>query len=330
LFSIPHCFKQSLLLGLDISQSHVRMVALSQARDGRFSLEAHGQLTLPAGLVSDQHVHHPGQLAEYIAMLAKQCGSKRKRVAFALPANTVITRDMQVPSLASESTLNALIATEAGGYLGVPADQVRVDYQFSESLCGDPAHRNVVLAAARREQVEDRIAAVEAAGLIPLVLGIDLYSAHAACLLALQHSAPMALLIPGGTQMQIALFDSHRMLYHRELPGCDGITDLLRTAVAATRAIRLATPTGTSITHIFVGSDRAGNAALLCRLVQAECDGSGQSANCHVADPLSAIQREACNNTSTSDEEQGANGAERPGDNSAYLTAFGLAMRSAP
>jgi type IV pilus assembly protein PilM len=323
-FSIPHCFKPALLLGLDIDPTAIRMVELSHRPNRGFQLERYAQRALPEGAVSDQHIDHPGQLAEHIAAIARQLGSKRKRVALALPAHAVITRRMQVPATIAEHALNDLITAEAGAWLTVTPDQVRVDYQFcsidtndnvdgnvdngiddSTNRTGDPAQRpqrHIVLAAARREQVEDRIAAVEAAGLIPEVLDIDLYAAHAACVHASTVPAYSALLMPGASMTQIALFDRHQLLYRRELPGCSNAegSDTLQIAIAATRAIQLATPTGMTLAHIFIGGDYTAPTQL------AQAMQSQSNTRCSAAHPFSAM--------------------EMP-EATAYLVACGLAMR---
>jgi type IV pilus assembly protein PilM len=307
-FSLSHYFKPALLLGLDIGRTAIRMVELSQHSDRGFQLERYAQLALPAGMVSDQHIEQPGQLAEHIAALAKQLGSKRKRVALALPAHTVVTRQMQVAPDIGEQTLTELITAEASGYLTVPPDQVRVDYQFNR---GDAA--NIVLAAARREQVEDRIAAVEAAGLIPTVLDIDLYAAHAACVHAIAEPAPCALLMLSASLTQIALFDRHQLHYHRELPGCDDRNDPLKMAIAATRAIQLAAPAGMTLAHIFIGGEsrEPGTHAQLAQMMQAQ---SGIS--CRAAHPFAAMQTDSIAEATDA-------------DTAAYLVACGLAMRKA-
>jgi type IV pilus assembly protein PilM len=333
-FSIQHFFRPALLLGLDIDPAAIRMVELSQRADRRFRLERHAQLALPEGIVSDQHIEHPGRLGEHIAALVRQFGSKRKRVALALPAHAVVTRRMQVPADSTEQAIDKLITAEASAYLTVAPDQVRVDYQFSHVDADDPAQRNIVLAAARREQIEDRVAAVEAAGLIADVIDIDLYAAHAACVHGCDLPAHSVLLMLGAPMTQIALFDRHQLLYRRELPDCciglrhsdnngdkDNDSDgnnsshsakIAKITDSATRAIQLATPAGITLAHIFIAGDclaqmQTGQIKQLTLAIQAQ---SGIA--CSAAHPFSAIQTVTM--------------IELP-DATNYLVACGLAMR---
>lgn len=335
-FSIPTCFKPALLLGLDIDHTAIRMVELSQLPDRRFQLERRVRLKLPPGIVNERNIEQPAQLAEHIAILAARLGSRRNRVALALPADTVITRQMQVPAHLDAAALDTLIAAEAGGYLTVAPDQVRVDYQFSPADPGNPAQRDIVLAAARREQVEDRIAAVEAAGLIPTVLDIDLYAAHAACATMLAEPAPVALLLCGAARTQIALFDQRQLLHHRELPGCGDGSDAIQVAMAAMRALLLATPAGMILSHIFIGGDcgasRLVQLAEAVSLQSAQAKQSEQTVQattassaipatpqCSVVQPFAAMQ--IADAATEEDEDDDGD------DPAAYLVACGLAMR---
>jgi type IV pilus assembly protein PilM len=336
--SVPHCFKPPLLLGLDIGHAAIRMVELSQGADRRFTLERHARLALPAGMVIDRHIQHPAQLAEHIAALAARLGSRRKRVALALPADAVFTQRMQVPAHVDAIAREELVAAEAGGYLSVAPEQVRVDYQFSHSDPDDATQHEIVLAAARREQVEDRIAAVEAAGLTPAVLDIDLYAAHAACIPARIQAGNdvetadqkvLALLICDAIRTQIALFDRRQLLYHRELPGCGDDGDAPQIASAAMRSLPLAMPAGMTLSHIYVSGDcGASRLTALCRLLQStpiqatQSEQSEQSEQspigCSVAQPFAAMRI---------GKRMLADDADNP---TAYLVACGLAMRRIP
>jgi type IV pilus assembly protein PilM len=336
-FSIQHFFRPALLLGLDIDPTAIRMVELSQGPDQRFKLERHAQLALPEGIVSDHHIEHPGRLGEHIATLAQQLGSKRKHVALALPAHAVVTRRMQVPADSTEQAINKQITEEASAYLTVTPDQVRVDYQINhaDADTDDSAQRNIVLAAARREQLEDRIAAVEAAGLIAEVIDIDLYAAHAACVQGSDVPPFCALLMLGTSMMQIALFDRHQLLYRRELPDCGiGLSDesdvgyrnddsghnaqIAKIAISAARAMQLATPAGVALAHIFVGGDRIAQMQTvqvkhLTQAIQAQ-----SNIACSAAHPFAAMQTGGATNAAMMIEVPGV---------ASYLVACGLAMR---
>lgn len=323
-----HYFRPALPLGLDIGQTAIRMVELSQGADRRYRLERHGRLELPAGIVADRQIQHPARLGEHIAALAARLGSKRKYLALALPADAVFTRPMQAPAHIRAAALEAMVTAEAAGYLTLAPDQVRVDHQFSGMASGDDARRDIVIAAARCEQVEDRVAAVEAAGLTPIVLDIDLYAAHAACLRAdggfeMAGQATVALLVCDAARTQIALFDRHQLLHHRELPGCDRHADPAQIATAAARALPLAMPAGMTLSHVFIGGDCPAPRLmqlreLLWNTLMPASEPPDAAFGCSIAQPFSAM---ATGRAATAAEDDGDDHA------GAYLVACGLAMQ---
>ena len=344
--SIPHCFKPALLLGLDIGHAELRMVELSQDAGRRFRLERYARLKLPADVVADRDALHPARLAEHIAALAARLGSKRKRVALALPADAVFTHRMQAPANIGAPALEQMIAAEASGYLSLAPDQVCVDHRLGPGRYDDDApQRDIVLAAARREQVEDRIAAVEAAGLMPAVLDIDLYAAHAACMeagggMTIATPAAVALLICHGAHTQIALFDQHQLHYHRELPGCDRPADPAQIAATAMRTLPIATPAGMTLSHIFVGGDwGTAQLARLSGTLQELTSQAAQSTEpslssasphgvltCSVVQPFSAMARNLREKHRGDTGDNDHNDDEHD-DPAGYLVACGLAMR---
>jgi Tfp pilus assembly PilM family ATPase len=327
-FSFPslRCSRSAPLLGLDIDSAVIRMVELSRHAGRSFRIERYACRGLPEGTVSDEHIQHPGRLADHIAALAHTLGSRCRRVALALPAHAVMTRQMQVRADLCDRALNELMTAEASRYLTVAPEDVRVDYQFmaGDAGGGEMASRDIVLAAARREQVEDRIAAVETAGLIPAALDIDLYAAHTACTHAIDAPAASALILIGPGAIRIALFDRHRLLHHRELPGCNANSGMPQVAVAAARAIRLGAPVDMQLERIFIGGAAAAQPAL-APLMQEQFDVECRAWQAPIAAPGGhRAHAESANGAAAGDAEAGPEC-----DPSACLVACGLAMRGA-
>ena len=334
-FSISHYFKPALLLGLDIGHTVIRVVELSQDADRRYRLERHGGIKLPPGIITDRQIQHPARLAEHIATLTARIGSKRKHVALALPADAVFTRRMQIPAHTGNTALEAIVAAEAAAYLTLAPDQVQTDHQFNDDISGDDKNAEqceIVLAAARREQIEDRIAAVEAAGLHAAVIDIDLYAAQAACLnmigaAGISGQSVTALLICDAARTQIAFFDRRQLLYQRELPDFGDCTDMNQIANTVARDLHLAMPAGMTLAHIFLGGDRpVSSLEALASLLRDTATSLAQPEYspfaCSIVQPFAGM-------ASAKAEADNAE-AEDAGHAGAYLLACGLAMRRTP
>jgi type IV pilus assembly protein PilM len=189
------------LLGLDISTSSVKMVELSDAGKEGYRVERFSTETLPRDAVVEGNIVKLEAVAEAVKKAWKRLGTPTRYVAMALPASNVITKKINVAAGQRESDLEALVESEATQYIPFSLDEVNLDFQVVGPAPNNPNDVEVLIAASRKEKVEDRIAVAEAAGLEPLVMDVESYAAQAAFELVEQR------LPEGGKDQVIALFD---------------------------------------------------------------------------------------------------------------------------
>jgi type IV pilus assembly protein PilM len=189
------------LLGLDISTSSVKMVELSDAGKDGYRVERFSTETLPRDAVVEGNIVKLEAVAEAVKKAWKRLGTTTRYVAMALPAANVITKKINVAAGQRESDLEALVESEATQYIPFSLDEVNLDFQVVGPASNNPNDVEVLIAASRKEKVDDRIAVAEAAGLQPLVMDVESYAAQAAFEL-------VELRLPeGGKDQVIALFD---------------------------------------------------------------------------------------------------------------------------
>jgi type IV pilus assembly protein PilM len=97
-----------------------------------------------------------------------------------MPPASVITKKIILPGNLSDEDLEFQVETEASQYIPFALDEVSLDFDVIGQAVNSPDDVEVLLAATRKEKVEDRVAVAEAAGLKPLVMDIESYSARAA------------------------------------------------------------------------------------------------------------------------------------------------------
>jgi type IV pilus assembly protein PilM len=168
------------LLGLDISSSSVKLVELGRTKTGEYVLERCGIEPLQDGWVVDGNIEKFDEIAESVRRLVKKCGAKTKNVAMALPPSSVITKKIFLPAGLSESELEVQVESEANQYIPFSLDEVSLDFCDlgpSNTSAGDI---EVLIAASRKEKVQDRQGLAEAAGLKPTVLDVESYAARLA------------------------------------------------------------------------------------------------------------------------------------------------------
>jgi type IV pilus assembly protein PilM len=171
--------KNAALVGLDISSSGVKLVELSQAGKNEYRLERFASEPLPRGAVVDGNIESIEQVAEAVLRVWKKSGTRAKYVALGMPPASVITKKIILPGGLSEDELEVQVESEANQYIPFALDEVSLDFDVVGPAQNAPEDVEVLLAATRKEKVEDRVAVAEAAGLKPTVMDIESYAARA-------------------------------------------------------------------------------------------------------------------------------------------------------
>jgi type IV pilus assembly protein PilM len=167
------------LIGLDISTSGVKLVELSEVGKNEFCLERFATEPLPRGAVVDGNIENIEQVSEAIRRVWKKSGTRAKFVALGMPPASVITKKIILPGGLSEDELEVQVESEANQYIPFALDEVSLDFDVIGVAQNAPEDVEVLLAATRKEKVEDRVAVAEAAGLKPTVMDIESYAARA-------------------------------------------------------------------------------------------------------------------------------------------------------
>jgi len=168
------------LIGLDISTSGVRLVELADAGKGVLRLERYASEPLPRGVVVDGNIENIEAVSDAVLRVWKKSGTKVRHVALGMPPAAVITKKIILPAGLPEDQLEVQVESEASQYIPFALDEVSLDFDVIGPAANSAEDMEVMLAAARREKVEDRVAIAEAAGLAATVMDIESYAARAA------------------------------------------------------------------------------------------------------------------------------------------------------
>lgn len=168
------------LIGLDISSSAVKLVELSR-KGARYHVEAYAIEPLPINAINDKQITDPKAVAEAIGRTVNRAGTRTRQAAVAVAGASVITKIVEMPRTLSGDDMEEQIKAEADQYIPYPIDEVSLDFEALGPSAKNPEMLDVVLAACRREQVEQLCAAVELAGLKPAVVDVEAYALESAC-----------------------------------------------------------------------------------------------------------------------------------------------------
>ncbi|MFO1321076.1 MAG: pilus assembly protein PilM [Burkholderiales bacterium] len=212
------------LIGVDISSSSVKMVELSLAGRGRYRLERYTIEPLPKDAVVDGNIMNLEEVGESLKRGWKKLNTRIKNVSMALPSAAVITKKIVVPAGQNEDDLELQVETEANQYIPFALEEVNLDFQILGPSLANPEEVEVLIAASRKEKVEDRVAVAESQGLKAVVMDIDSFAAQTAFEL-IENRLPeggldqtIALVDIGATMMNINVLRNRQSVYFREQP----------------------------------------------------------------------------------------------------------------
>ena len=164
------------LIGVDISSTALKLVELAETGKGTYRLERYAIEPLVRDVVADGNIANLDLVSDALKRAHKRLGSRNRNVALALPSAMVITKKIIVPSGQKEEDLELLVEAEANQYIPFALDEVNLDFQTLGPAPNNPDESEVLIAASRKEKVEDRVAVAEAAGLKPRVMDVESYA----------------------------------------------------------------------------------------------------------------------------------------------------------
>lgn len=168
------------LIGTDISSSAVKMVEISESGRGIYRVERYAIEPLPKDSVLEGNINNLDAVSEALRRCHKRLGSGIKNLALALPSAAVISKKIMVPGGQTDDDLGLQVETEANQYIPFSLDEVNLDWQVLGPAPNSPEDVEVLIAASRKEKIEDRVAAAEVAGLKAVVMDVDLFASQTA------------------------------------------------------------------------------------------------------------------------------------------------------
>ena len=168
------------LPGIDISSSSVKLVELGRDKAGMLVLERCAIEPLERGWITDGNIEKFDEVAEAVRRVVKKSGTKTKNVAMALPPSAVITKKIVLPAGMSDQELEVQVESEANQYIPFSLDEVSLDFCVIGPCKSSPGDVDVLIAASRREKVQDRQGLAEAAGLKAVIIDVESYASRLA------------------------------------------------------------------------------------------------------------------------------------------------------
>ncbi|MCZ6829386.1 MAG: pilus assembly protein PilM [Gammaproteobacteria bacterium] len=222
--------KSTPVLGLDISSTTVKLLELSHTGE-RYRVESYAVSSLPDQAVVEKRILDMEGVANAVRMVCNQSKTKLKTVAAAVSGSSVITRTIDMPAGLSEDDLEIQLTVEADQYIPYPLEEVAIDFYVQGPAAEGEDQVEVLLAACRRETIDDRVDIIESAELLPKIIDVEAYAMERAFgliqnQLDIDDENTVAVVDIGATMTTLSVLTQGRTIYTREqLFGGKQLTD---------------------------------------------------------------------------------------------------------
>jgi len=210
------------LFGLDISSSSVKMLELVDGGKSGYRVERYAIEPLARDSVVDGNINNLEAVGEAIKRAYQRLGTRTKHVAMAVPTGAVISKKIIVSAALREEELEIQVESEANQYIPFALEEVNLDFQVVGPSPTNPEEQEVLIAATRKEKVEDRVAVADLAGLKPLVMDVESFAQQTALSLVVQglpgggKDQNVAVVDVGANVMNVTVLRNDQSVYTRE------------------------------------------------------------------------------------------------------------------
>jgi type IV pilus assembly protein PilM len=161
------------LVGIDIGSSAIKLCMLKDVR-GKKTLVKFGYTPLPPQTIVDGHVMNQPVVIEALKKMFSDLKIRRRDVAMSVPSFAVIIKRLTLPLMTTQE-LSEQISWEAEQQIPFDIKDVHLDYEVLRRR-PDAGQMDVLLVAAKREDLEDTVDIAKDAKLNPMVLDVDAFA----------------------------------------------------------------------------------------------------------------------------------------------------------
>lgn len=210
------------MVGLDVSTSSVKLVELGQTATGELVLERLASEPFEKGWIVDGQVEKFEEVSDAVRRVVSRSGTKTRQVVMAMPQSAVITKRIVLPAGLREDEMEMQVESEAHQYIPFSLDEVSLDFCVIGPNQNSPGDVDVLIAASRKDRVQDRQGLAEAAGLSPAVLDIESHASRMAMQRVLSgmpdvgQDALVALFEIGADTTSLKVLRDQELLYDRD------------------------------------------------------------------------------------------------------------------
>lgn len=170
-------------IGLDIGSGFVKVVEVDHSGDQPEVVRLAMRPLLPDAIVEGEIMDY-GLVSDSVMGLFQDLGMKNPAVVTAIGGHDVIIKKIEMDRM-KESDAREVIRWEAEQHVPFDIKSVELDFQILDPD-GEGRHMEVLLVAAKRELVDNKVGLLQDAGVNPVIIDVDAFALHN----AFEHNYP--------------------------------------------------------------------------------------------------------------------------------------------
>ena len=218
--------KKKSVAGLDVGSSSIKMVELD-GKANNLNLVSFGYENLPGDTIVDGQIMELNVVSDVIQSVCSTHKVNADKVVTGVSGHSVIIKNIVLPPMSREE-LEESIDWHAEEHIPYDLSEVSLDYQVTAES-SDSMH--VLIAACKRERIDQIKQAIQLAGKQPIVIDVDTFALQNCYEVNYQpdDSQVVTLLNIGASTMNVNIVRGTRSLFTRDITvGGSQFTDVLQ------------------------------------------------------------------------------------------------------
>lgn len=209
--------RKKAVIGLDIGSGFVKVVEVDHSGDQPEVVRVAMRPLLPDAIVEGEIMDY-GLVSDAVSGLFSEIGLKNPHVVTAVGGHDVIIKKIEMDRM-KESDAREVIKWEAEQHVPFDIQSVELDFQILDPDA-DGLQMQVLLVAAKRELVDNKVGLLQDAGVEPVVIDIDAFALHN----AFEHNYPeaqdgiVALVNVGHETTNVSILEDGVPILTRDIP----------------------------------------------------------------------------------------------------------------
>jgi len=204
------------LLGIDINDQFLSLIELASDHQA-LKVISYAMEPLPANAIVNGDIKQAEIVTEHLLKLLTKSSTKTKKAAVAVSGSSVITKVIPMAANTNDDYLEAKIIADADKYIPYALDEVAIDFSVIKES-GEESE--ILLAACRKEIIDQRIELLSAAGLEPSIVDIRIYDIERSFLLLEKEFSfkknEVIALFEHNTGLSLTVMQQGAAIYHKE------------------------------------------------------------------------------------------------------------------